>query len=392
MKRWISLLTIFCCIIALAAPTALANSLESTPSIVGKACILMDVKTKEILYELASHELMEPASTTKIMTCILALEKGDLNDKVVISNNPPLVGGSSIYLKSGDSLTLEEILYGMMLNSGNDAATAVAEHIGGSTPEFVEMMNKKAKEIGAKDTKYANPSGLPDEGHVTTAYDLALISRYALLNFPDFQKIVSSKTMKIPGSSENTHRLLENTNKLLWDYEGADGLKTGYTSTAGRTLVATATRDGWQLMAVILNSGWDEVFDDAATLLDYGFDNFQRLDLIQRGETISKAKVRFGHDVELVTAKGISTIVPKNVPITRAISIEDDIMAPIEKGSVLGKLEFYLGNKKLNSVDLIAQSDVKRKVYTYWWFWLCVITLLLCFLKLIRLWFFRHRQ
>ena len=176
---------------------------------------------------------------------------------------------------------MEQMLYGMMLNSGNDAAIAIAEHIGGSVESFVLMMNQKAREVGAQNTVFINPNGLSEEGHLTTAYDLALISRYAMLNFPKFREIVATKTMEIPWQGEEWDRQLINLNKLLWNYEWADGIKTGYTSTAGSTLAASATQNGWQLISVILKSD-SSILADSMALLDYGFANFEKKDVIQK--------------------------------------------------------------------------------------------------------------
>lgn len=205
------------CLFSFSTSTALADTdkMQLPPEIVGQAGLVMDVLTGKVLYEKNAHSPFEPASTTKIMTAILALEKGNLSDIVVTSEEPLRVDGSRIYLEEGEKLTLEQMLYGMMLNSGNDAAVAIAEHIGGDIESFVKMMNAKAREIGAYHTTFVNPSGLPDEGHLTTAYDLALISRYALLNLPEFRKIVSTKTLEIPWQAEEWDRQLINLNKLL---------------------------------------------------------------------------------------------------------------------------------------------------------------------------------
>jgi len=375
MKRYIYIIVALC-LLNFSCATVLADTGEvQPPEIVGKAGIVMDVLTGKVLYEKNAHMQLEPASTTKIMTAILALERGNLSDTVVTSKEPPRVDGSRIYLEEGEELTLEQMLYGMMLNSGNDAAVAIAEHIGGSVESFVKMMNAKAREIGAYNTSYVNPSGLPAEGHVTTAYDLALISRYALLNLPEFRKIVASKTKEVPWQGQDWDRQLVNLNKLLWNYEGADGVKTGYTSRAGHTLVASATRDGWQLISVVLKSD-TRIWSDSAALLDYGFDNFEIKNVIGEGASITEEKVKYGDPVHLVTKEGFTVVVEKNgLPITKKIVLNPDIKAPIAKGEVLGQLVFLQGENQLGSVNLIAAGDVKRKIYTFWWFWLISIVL-----------------
>ncbi|MGB3963248.1 MAG: D-alanyl-D-alanine carboxypeptidase family protein [Tepidanaerobacteraceae bacterium] len=365
------------CLFSFSTSTALADTdkMQLPPEIVGQAGLVMDVLTGKVLYEKNAHSPFEPASTTKIMTAILALEKGNLSDIVVTSEEPLRVDGSRIYLEEGEKLTLEQMLYGMMLNSGNDAAVAIAEHIGGDIESFVKMMNAKAREIGAYHTTFVNPSGLPDEGHLTTAYDLALISRYALLNLPKFRKIVSTKTLEIPWQAEEWDRQLINLNKLLWNYEGADGVKTGYTSTAGRTLVASATRDGWQLISVVLKSDAN-IWSDSMALLDYGFENFEIKNLVGKNSDVAEEDVKYGDPVKLVTKDGLTSVVKKNdLPISKKLVINQDIKAPVSKGEVLGQLIFYQGEEQLGSVNLIAANDVKRKIYTFWWFWPLTIIL-----------------
>ncbi|MFY9413468.1 MAG: D-alanyl-D-alanine carboxypeptidase family protein [Tepidanaerobacteraceae bacterium] len=365
------------CLFSFSTSTALADTdkMQLPPEIVGQAGLVMDVLTGKVLYEKNAHSPFEPASTTKIMTAILALEKGNLSDIVVTSEEPLRVDGSRIYLEEGEKLTLEQMLYGMMLNSGNDAAVAIAEHIGGDIESFVKMMNAKAREIGAYHTTFVNPSGLPDEGHLTTAYDLALISRYALLNLPEFRKIVSTKTLEIPWQAEEWDRQLINLNKLLWNYEGADGVKTGYTSTAGRTLVASATRDGWQLISVVLKSDAN-IWSDSMALLDYGFENFEIKNLVGKNSDVAEEDVKYGDPVKLVTKDGLTSVVKKNdLPISKKLVINQDIKAPVSKGEVLGQLIFYQGEEQLGSVNLIAANDVKRKIHTFWWFWPLTIIL-----------------
>ena len=217
---------------------------------------------------------MEPASITKVMTAILALEKGKLSDIVVTSKEPPLAEVTRIYLEEGEKLSLEQMLYGMMLNSGNDAAIAIAEHIGGSVQDFVKMMNDKAREIGAKNTTFVNPNGLTDEGHLTTAYDIALISRYALINLPEFRKIVSTKTKEIPWQGQEWDRQLINLNKLLWNYEGADGIKPDIPALLA--VNSSICHKKWLAIADCNVKSDSSISSDTAALLDYGFDNFEK--------------------------------------------------------------------------------------------------------------------
>lgn len=348
------------------------------PEIAGEAAILMDVKTGQILYEKNANKKMEPASATKIMTAILALEKGNLSDIVTASKNPMLAEGTRIYLEEGEQLTLEQMIYAMLLNSANDAAVAIAEHIAGDVPSFADMMNQKAREIGATSTTFVNPNGLTEEGHLTTAHDLALMTRYALNNLPKFREIVATKKMTIPWAGKDWDRLLVNTNKLLDKYEYADGVKTGYTSSARHTLVASATKDGWQLISVVLKDDSNSIWTDSIKLLEYGFSNFEPKEIVGKNEVIDSIEVKYGDTVEMETGEAFHTVIQKDgLQVTKKLITKTEIIAPVKQGDILGELEFYQGDRKIGNVHLLAKSDVKRKIYTLWWFW--PVTILLAF-------------
>ncbi|MEG6584726.1 D-alanyl-D-alanine carboxypeptidase family protein [Dendrosporobacter sp. 1207_IL3150] len=243
-------------------------SASSPPKIEAEAAVLMKADDLQVLFDKKANDIMYPASTTKIVTLITAIEEGNLNSVVVASPQAALCDGSSLELKAGDKLTLQEALYGMMLVSGNDAAEVIAENVAGSVPQFVQKMNDKAEAIGATRTHFTNPHGLPDPiNHFTTAYDLALITSYGMSN-PLFAQIVASREHDVRFTSGAVSHVT-NTNKLLKTYKGANGVKTGFTNAAGECLVASATRKNVQLVAVILNS--DYRWSDAAKLLDYGF-------------------------------------------------------------------------------------------------------------------------
>ncbi len=246
--------------VALAAPRA--------PKVEAEAAVLMVAGTQRILYAINPDAIMYPASTTKIITALTALEKGKAESVVTISGSAAVCDGSSLELKPGDRLRLRDLLYGMMLVSGNDAAEAVAEHIAGSVPAFVALMNAKAQQLGAANTHFSNPHGLPDPAnHYTTAKDLAVITSQALQN-PEFRKIVATRDYAVPLLNRPPLQI-SNTNKLLKSYPGADGVKTGYTEAAGDCLVASARRGSVTLVVVLLND--DERWTDASNLLDYGF-------------------------------------------------------------------------------------------------------------------------
>lgn len=238
------------------------------PAIQAGAVVLMEAKTGKVLYAKNAHRVLPPASTTKIMTAILAIEEGDLRDEVWVGPRAARERGSSMHLTRGERRTLEELLYGLLLPSGNDAAVAIAEHIAGTEWGFAQMMTEKAKRIGLKNTGFQNASGLPAYGHYSTAYDLAVLTRYALQNRV-FARIVRTKVKTVPGPGKGSTRRLRNNNRLLWDYKYATGVKTGYTSSAGSCLVASATKNGKTLIAVILRSA--QRFTGAERLFEYGF-------------------------------------------------------------------------------------------------------------------------
>ena len=243
---------------------------DSLPSVKAGAAVLINSETGEVLYAKNPQRVMAPASTTKIMTAIIAIEKGNLEQKVTVSGLAASVPGSSMYLRKGEVQTLHNLLYGLLLSSGNDAAKAIAENIAGTEKKFAVMMNEKARVLGMSNTHFSNASGLPAEGHYTTAYDLAILSCYALKN-PIFSEIVRTKVASVPSSRSRTGttRSLTNHNKLLWQYPYTTGIKTGYTRKAGKCLVASATQNNATLISVILKS--DVMYNDSIQLLDFGF-------------------------------------------------------------------------------------------------------------------------
>jgi D-alanyl-D-alanine carboxypeptidase (penicillin-binding protein 5/6) len=242
----------------------------AAPSIQASAAVLIDAKTGIILYSKNHDTLRPPASTTKILTTILAIECGNLDEVVVISENAAATGEASLHLRLGEHITLKNLVYGALLKSGNDACVAIAEAIAPSEEEFIGMMNLKAQTLGAYNTRFFNTNGLPQSGHTTTAYDLALMTRYALEN-ELFSNIVNTKeyTMKWEDSSRSMY--LKNINKLLWIYANATGVKTGTTDKAGKCLVASARKEQKEIIAVLLNS--PDRFGEARRLLEYGFNN-----------------------------------------------------------------------------------------------------------------------
>lgn len=360
MKKLTIKIAIFITLIILCLPIP---SLCAPPENSAKAAVVMEVETGRVLYEKNAHEKLPMASTTKIMTAILAIENSNLSDIVTVSPRASGIEGSSLYLAAGEKLTIKQLLYGLMLRSGNDAAFAIAEHVGETAENFADMMNKKAREIGAMDTNFVNPHGLHHEDHYTTAYDLALISAYAMKN-PIFREIVSTKYYKIPWEGQPWDRVLMNKNALLWDYEGANGIKTGYTKAARRCLASAAYRDNMQLVAVVLDcQPW---FDDSAALLDYGFSHYDMKKLFQKGDVVGEVPVKNGFQkkVELIVKDDISIPLSEGEIEKLQISLKhpDFVKAPVEKGTKVGSLEIVI-DKAIISKDIYAASSVKENSF-----------------------------
>ncbi len=324
------------------------------------ACV-MDSLTGRVLYEKNAYKRHSMASTTKIMTALVALEHGKPDDIVTVSANAAGTEGSSIYLRAEEKIPLIDLLYGLMLESGNDAAIAIAEHIGGSVDGFSKLMNEKAKQLGAKDTQFKNPNGLDADGHYTTAYDLALITRAALKN-KDFQEIVKTKRKTISNGEESYGRTLLNHNKMLTLYQGCDGVKTGFTKKTGRCLVSAATRNNFQVIAVTLNAPDD--WNDHTNMLNYAFNNYSARPLVLKDMVIKTVPVDNGdtqmvkllsNDVFYLTMEdkeGLNKVkleydVPKNIP------------APIMKGTVLGRLKIFYEDALVKEIELSADCDIK---------------------------------
>lgn len=364
-----------------------ANSIEAS-NIVGEAAVLMDACNKQVLYQKNMHRSMYPASTTKILTAAIALEKGGLNDLVTVPQAACLQEGSSIGLQEGEQLSLHDLLYALMLASGNDAAITVALHISGSEAEFAVLMNQWVQSIGAKDSNFVNPNGLPEPLHYTSAYDLALITQKAMQN-PVFRKIVATRTMAIQrpladSSKGPPQEHLWNHNKLLSLYDGTIGVKTGYTKKAGQCIVAQAKREGKELIAVVLKSQGVNIYNDAISLLDYGFNNFVSTSIVAKGEKISSLKVRHGkEEVNLMAKNSFYFNFParQNNLISRCVVLNKELRAPLPKGTKAGELILYQQELELGRVDLVAERLIEKK-YPFWLGWLTLPVILLAFIRL----------
>ena len=316
--------------------------------------IVMDAESGETLYESNADEQMLIASTTKIMTALVAIEQSDLKDKVKITAESADVEGSSMYLEEGDILTLEQLLYGMMLVSGNDAATAVACHVAGSVEEFADLMNDKAEELGLENTSFTNPHGLDHEEHYSTARDMAVLMANAMEN-EDFARIASTKSITIGGLTYTNH------NKLLWSCEGITGGKTGYTKAAGRTLVSCCERDGMRLICVTLNDPDD--WDDHNALYNQAFEEYKRITVVDSSENYTELSVVAGKSDSVgVRAKETVTIVVKADDEVEIIeSLPQFVYAEITEGETAGCITWSINGEQSGTVELVYTENVERQ-------------------------------
>ncbi|MCD8391120.1 MAG: D-alanyl-D-alanine carboxypeptidase [Firmicutes bacterium] len=315
-----------------------------------EAICVTDASSGEVVYESNAYARLPMASTTKIMTALTALENSSVSDIVTVSQNAANQEGSSAYLYAGDELTMLDLLYGLMLNSGNDAAVAIAEHIAGDADSFADMMNEKAREIGASDTHFTNPNGLPADGHYTTAYDLALIAGYAMQN-EDFRTVVSAKSAE--AHIINTGRTIEyyNHNKLLSTYDGCIGIKTGYTKAAGRCLVSAAERDNMTFIAVTLNDPDD--WQDHKSLLDGCFSNYSAAAAVTGGDNAdSGGSMVYAEDFYVTAKNGAEPDIEIENHMPSALE------APVNAGEKVGYAEIFKNGALVGAVDILAAKSV----------------------------------
>lgn len=361
-RRIIIITSIFVVIFGASAIKPVEASDLLLPEIQGRAAILIDESSGRILYQKNANMRMSPASLTKIMTALLVIENGNLDKQVRISKRAAETGESSIWLETGEALTRRELLYALMLNSANDAAVALAESVDGNMEKFVQRMNARARQLGLRNTHYCNPHGLEAPDHYTTAYDLAFLTRKAMAD-PLFRKIVATKTAEIPWTGHPWKRLLFNKNRLLYRYSGATGVKTGYTRRAGNCLVGAAQRGRLRLIVVVLNSS--QVYDDAEKLLDYGFDRYQ-------GYPLKVDKNNLKISVTGGRSRTLSLIPERDVVVAAAPSERErlsyrvflprSIQAPVKRGALIGSLQILLKGKEIGSINLLASSDIDRRL------------------------------
>lgn len=363
MKKLRSFLLALLVLVSLAAPAA-AEEL----AVDAQACLLMEKTTGEVLYAVNEHEQLEPASVTKIMTLLLvmeAIDSGSLHydDMVTASAYACSMGGSQIWLKENEQMTVEEMLKAVCVASANDASVALAEHIAGSAEAFVEKMNQRAAELGMEDTHFVNPTGLPAKGHVTSAYDIALMSRELILHHPDIRRFTTIWMDTLRDGEFG----LSNTNKLIRYYEGATGLKTGSTDSALYCLSATAEREGMELIAVILKSPTStQRFESAKVLLNYGFAAYGLAEVAPE-EPLTAIPVRLGTaasvTVEMEGEEKLLVTKDKIGTMEVQTQLETELAAPVEKGQQVGTLTVTSGEEILAQLPLVAGETVERLSY-----------------------------
>ena len=346
-----------------------ATPTSSTPADLKLECggaVLIEQSTGQVLYDHHMHEKLRPASVTKVMTILLVMEAIDsgklaYTDRIPCSENASSMGGSQIWLDVKEELTVDEMLKAICVVSANDCTVAMAEYLAGSEEAFVQKMNVRAKELGMNDTTFKNCHGIDEDGHVTSPYDIALMSRELLMKHPDIMKYT---TIWMDSLRDGKSQLV-NTNKLIRNYKGATGLKTGSTSVALYNLSASATRNNLSLIAVIMKAPSTKVrFAEAQKLLDYGFSNFEFKKIAKQGDVIRQIPVDKGtaDSVNAILEQDSGMLLSKgqDKEISQSIDLVDHITAPVQQGEVLGKITYTLDGKEIASVNIIAETTVEK--------------------------------
>ncbi len=357
MPKFVSLILSIIFLAFAIAPFSYAQGVSA------RHAVLIEADSGDIVYDKDAYSIAPMASTTKIMTALLAIESGKLDNTVVISSEAVGIEGSSIYLKEGERLTLYQLVQALLLESANDAATAIAIYVGGSYDNFIEMMNVKARQLGLDNTHFTNPHGLDDKEHYTTAYDLARLALHAMKN-PKFEEIASTKKAVIPLSDDGS-RVLVNHNKLLKMYEGAIGVKTGFTKRCGRCLVSCAERDGVRLICATLNAPND--WNDHKSLLDFGFSQYESITLAEAGDYTLSLDCIGGEKGTVLCSnyEGLRvTLKNGSRDKIRAVTEYDRLLsAPIKQGDKVGRILFYCGDEIIGECKLYAIENVKSLRY-----------------------------
>ena len=352
----------------------------TVPELSAQSAILIDADTGQILYEKDAYTQRYPASTTKVMTALLAIEKLNMDTVVTCDSEVTSMGGSQIYLQEGEEMRVEDLLYALILASANDASEALAIAVAGSNDSFVDMMNEKAAQAGALNTQFHNSTGLPDEQHLTTAYDLAVITQ-AAFHHEKFRQIAGTINYTIPATNMNGVREIKNGNCLLFDdqpryslngeliaakYEGATGVKTGYTDSAGSCLIGSAERNGHELIGVVLLCETEQHYPDMIQLLDYGFNNYEKLTLCKAEDYQYTVKVKNSktHKIPAAMAEDVSITLPKGADpdrVTVKEKMDKSFTAPIEANQELGSVEVSYNGQVIGDVPIVAKEAAPAK-------------------------------
>ncbi|MGC8488867.1 MAG: D-alanyl-D-alanine carboxypeptidase family protein [Clostridia bacterium] len=343
--------------------TLAASGIGSPPALTCRcsAAIVMRVGTGQVLGGVHAYRQRDPASLTKIMTAYVVIRDGRLDRTATVSRRAARTEGSKLHIRAGERYTLLDLLRGLLLRSGNDAAVALAEAESGRVSSFVAIMNRTARELGAYNTHFANPNGLTAPGHYSSAYDLALITR-AALHLALFQHLVSTREDVVHELVSGRARHIITTNRLLEVFPGADGVKTGTTNAAGHCLIATATRHGVQLLAVILDSR--NRWDDAADVLNWGFQEFKPVTAVHKGAVLGQVRVVRGcrRSVALTPRDSLSVMVPRAQAWSVVVTTAGAVAAPVRRGTVLGTAYVVAGSRVLGGEPLVAERSVGRRV------------------------------
>ncbi|MGI6732596.1 MAG: D-alanyl-D-alanine carboxypeptidase family protein [Anaerovoracaceae bacterium] len=328
------------------------------PDVSAQSAIVIEQTTGKVLYEKNSRQLAYPASTTKIVTALLAIEAGDLDRTFRVPGAAAGVEGSSIYLAAGEKISLRDLVYGLMLRSGNDAAVAISCLIDRSTEAFVQRMNERVQAMGAMDTHFMNPSGLFDENHYTTAYDMAIIAREAMKN-SEFKAIAGAKSW-VANRGEGKYNHFYNKNKVVFEYPGGTGIKIGYTKRSGRTLVASSERNGMELICVVMNAlNW---FNDSYRLMDYAFESFEMSKIIEGQRTLKAIPVNAGNKDHVFVGPKDPVMLPVRKGETESLEVvyrlPANVRAPIRRWQEAGALELYVSGEYLCSYPLYFLEDI----------------------------------
>lgn len=354
-------------VMLLVLPPSVLQAAPALPSISGQSAALIDMQTGTILSGVNMDQKIFPASTTKMLTAILVFEHSQLDDQVTISKTAQNQEGTSLYTREGETYLLKDLAYAMLVQSCNDAAVALAEHVSGSVEAFAELMNQRALELGATHSHFVNPNGLPNDNHFSTAADMARIFAVAMRN-PTIREIAGTRTYRVTiGSGEE--RILVSGNDMLVKYAGTFGGKTGYTPEAGQCILTAANRQGMELGVTVFKAQGKSVWSDATSLLNFGFDNWKTMAVIEPGQSVTAVPVHYGHDALLVADQGATLTVNatgSDAPVNQKVQLDKLLQAPLRAGAIVGSVSFFRGDQEIAKIPLRVAVAVPRLWYSYW--------------------------